>query len=192
MLDFSRVRRKEQTIAELAAGLGVSDLHRLTDAMVDRMLVLITDAQDADVTFIPQDPEAKDTFASNPDEVNIAWTLGHVIVHATASSEEAAALSTELARGVAITGRSRAETPWQSVHTLADLQKRLEESRRMRHAFLNAWPDKPDLTLTFTASYPGATPVNAVGRFINGLSHDDSHLGQIAEIMRQAVKARTK
>jgi DinB superfamily len=186
MLDFSRVRKKEQTIAELAAGLTVSDLHRLTDEMVDRMLSLIADAQDKDVTFLPQDPAANDTFTANPDEANIAWTIGHVIVHATASSEEAAALSTELARGVEIKGRSRAETPWQTVHTVAELRARLEESRRMRHSFLGAWPDQPNLTLTYTASYPGATPVNAIGRFINGLGHDDSHLGQITEIMRQA------
>jgi hypothetical protein len=192
MLDFSRVRSKDQTMAELSAGLTVADLHRLTDEMVDRMLSLIADARDEDVTFVPQDPAANDTFASNLQEVNIAWTLGHVIVHATASSEEGAALSSQLARGVPITGRSRAETPWQSVHTVAELRQRLEESRRMRHAFLNAWPDTPNLELTFTATYPGATPVNAIGRFIGGLSHDDSHLGQITEIMHQAFELRKK
>lgn len=191
MLDFNRVRNKEMTIGELAAGLTVADLHRHTDDMVDTVLDLIQEAVDADVDFQPVDPGANDTFATNPDEVNIAWTLGHVMVHSTASSEEAAALATELARGVEILGRSRYETPWQGVHTVAQLHARLAESRRMRHAFLSAWPDVPDLTLTFTYQRPGAVPVNAVGRFIYGLSHEDSHLEQIREIMRQAKVART-
>ncbi len=191
MLDFNRVRNKEISMSELAKGLSVDDLHRLTDEMIDRMLALIDEARDNDVTFTPIDPSANDTFAANKDEVNIAWTLGHVIVHATASSEEAAALSTELARGVEIKGRSRYETPWQTVSTIAHLRSRLEESRRMRHAFLNAWPAQPNLTLTYTARYPGAQPVNALGRFIGGLSHDDAHLGQIAEIIKQAIAARS-
>ena len=191
MLDFNRVRNKELTISELAAGLTVSDLHRHTDDMIDTVLGLIQDAVDADVDFQPVDPAANDTFAANPDEVSIAWTLGHVIVHATASSEEAAALATELARGVEIKGRSRYETPWQNVHTVAQLHARLHESRRMRHAFLNAWPDEPNLSLTFSYQRPGAVPVNAIGRFIFGLSHEDSHLEQIKEIMRQAKVARS-
>jgi len=32
--------------------------------------------------------------------------------------------------------------------------------------------------------------VNCVNRFIRGLSHDDSHLGQIEEIVRQAQAGR--
>lgn len=191
MLDFSRVRNKDLTISELATGLTVADLHRYTDDMINAVLGLIDDAVDADVDFQPVDPAANDTFAANQQDVNIAWTLGHVIVHATASSEEAAALAAELARGVEITGRSRYETPWQSVHTVAQLHSRLAESRRMRHAFLDAWPDEPNLSMTFTYQRPGATPVNAIGRFISGLSHEDSHLEQIREIMRQAKAART-
>ena len=190
MLDFSRVRSKELTIADLAEGLTVADLHRVTDEMVDTVSALIADAIDADVTFTPVDPTANDTFATNPEELNIAWTLGHVIVHGTASSEEGAALSTELARGIEIKGRSRAETPWETVVTIAQVHARLGESRRMRHAFLDAWPDAPNLTLTFTIPRPGAAPVNAVGRFIGGLAHEDSHLDQIKEIMRQARLAR--
>ncbi len=151
---------------------------------------MIRDAVDPDVTFVPQDPEANDRFAANPEEVHLAWTLGHVIVHVTASSEEAAALATELARGVEIKGRSRYETPWRSVHTAAEIRHRLDESRRMRHAFLNAWPEEPNLTLTFTASYQGATPVNSITRFVQGLSHDDAHLGQIRNILDQARAAR--
>ena len=190
MLDFTPVRNKALTISDLANGLTVANLHQLTDDMVDTVLALIADATDADVTFQPVDPEANDRFAATPEEVNLAWTLGHVIVHGSASSEEAAALSTELARGVEIKGRSRSETPWQTVHTVAQLRSRLAESRRIRHAFLDAWPDQPNPTLSFTASWPGATPVNATGRFIQGLMHEDSHLEQIRDIMRQARLAR--
>jgi len=191
VLDFTRVRHREITISQLVVGLTIDDLHRLTDEMIDTVLGLIENAMDADVTFEPVDPAANDTAAANPDEVKMPWTLGHVIVHMTASAEEGAALGTELARGVTVKGRSRYETPWQTMHTVQQLRRRLEESRRMRHALLNAWPDNPHLELTFTASYPGATPVNAIGRFVLGLSHDDAHLGQIQDIMRQAQAART-
>ncbi len=32
----------------------------------------------------------------------------------------------------------------------------------------------------------GSGPANAITRFVRGLSHDDSHLAQIADIVRQA------
>jgi hypothetical protein len=190
MLDFTPVRNKTATISDLAQNLTVADLHQLTDQMIDAVLALISDAMDDDVVFQPVDAEANDRFAAKPEEVNLAWTLGHVIVHGTASSEEAAVLSTELARGVEIQRRSRYEIPWQTVHTVAQLHSRLTESRRIRHAFLDAWPNEPNLALNYTASWPGATPVNAAGRFIQGLMHEDSHLEQIREIMRQARVAR--
>ncbi|MCX6045568.1 MAG: DinB family protein, partial [Chloroflexi bacterium] len=120
MLDFSRVWSKEMTMAELAASLTPSDLRKLTDEMIDAQLKLIADCVDADVTFAAEDPGANDTFASNQAETNIAWTLGHVIVHATASSEVSAALAAELARGVEYHGRSRSEVPWETVTTIAE------------------------------------------------------------------------
>jgi hypothetical protein len=186
MLDFNSVRAKKISLKELGAGLTVDDLHRLTDEMIDTMLSLIQDAEDADVVFVPCDPDAKDDYASDSAEANLPWTLGHVIVHATASSEESAAQACELARGIVYEGRSRHEVPWESVHSVALLRQRLEESRRMRHAFLNAWPDQPHLEVTHTASYPNAKPRNAILCFIAGLGHDDAHLGHIADIMRQA------
>jgi hypothetical protein len=157
--------------------------------MVDAMLSLIADATDVDVVFQPVDPAAHDSFAANEADVKLAWTLGHVIVHSTASGEEGAALATELARGIEIKGRSRYEVPWETMKTVAQLRARLEESRRIRHAYLNAWPDEPHLELAMPP-YPGAEAVNAVGRYASGLRHDDSHLGQLAEIMRQARTAR--
>lgn len=192
MLDFQSIRDKKITFNELTANLTVVDLHHLTDEMVDTMLDLITGVTDADVVFIPFDPEADDPYAEGSGETTLAWTLGHVIVHATASAEEAAAQSSELARGVIHEGRSRFEVPWETVTRAEQIHHRLEESRRMRHAYLNTWPDEPHLETTFTADYPGAKPRNAIQRFVAGLGHDDAHLGQIKEIVRQAQAARSQ
>ncbi|HVU67348.1 MAG TPA: DinB family protein [Ktedonobacteraceae bacterium] len=183
MLDFSVVKSGSQTFADLAAGLTKADLYRLTDEMIDTMQEIVADAVDADVTFVPSDPEANDTFGK-PEEANLAWTLGHVIVHATASSEEAAALALVLARGLPVEGRSRYEVYWETVTTVAQVRHRLEESRRMRKAMLDAWPDEPHLDVTY-APFPRAGEINAVARFILGLYHDTDHLGQLREIMRQ-------
>jgi hypothetical protein len=190
MLDFRPVRSKEQTMAQLVARLTPADLRALTNEMVDQQLALIAECVDADVTFEPSDPDASDSAAATEAEVNMPWTLGHLIVHTTASSEEAAAIAAELARGVPHRGgRSRSELHWTSVTTLAQCRARLEESRRMRLASLAMWPDQPDLDNSYVPR-EGADPVNAVIRFVNGLSHDDSHLGQIAEVVRQARAAR--
>ena len=192
MLDFNAVRTKKITLQELAGHLTVADLHALTDEMVDTMLDLVADARDEDVVFEPLDLLAEDPYASENGEADLAWTLGHVIVHTTASAEEGAAQACELARGVVYEGRSRYEIPWRAVTKAAQVRHRLEESRRMRHALLDAWPDEPLLETTHTADYPNAKPRNAVMRFIAGLAHDESHLEQIAEIMRQAREARAR
>jgi len=190
MLAFNRVANKEISFGDLVADLTVQDLRSLTDEMIDRMLQLIEDCTDSDVTFQPVDPQANDTFADNNAEVNLAWTLGHVIVHCTASAEESAFLAAELARGVENHGRSRYETPWETVQTISECRERLEESRTMRQASLQLWPAQPHLDLTYKP-WPTAPDINAVGRFVFGLSHDDSHLGQIADIVAQAKSART-
>lgn len=189
MLDFTPVRQKEITLGQLAAKLTTADLARLTIEMIDTMLTLIAECEDADVAFVPDDPQANDTYAVNPDEVNLPWTLGHVIVHTTASAEEAAFIAAELARGVPFHGRSRSEVAWPTVTSIAQCRQRLEESRRMRLASLNLWPDQPDLKNSYQ-NREGGQPINALTRFVQGLSHDDSHLGQIAEIVRQAKAAR--
>lgn len=189
MLDFQSVREKKLKLSDLAANLTVADLRNLTNEMVDTVQALIKDCTDADVTFQPVDPNANDTFAASDADKNIAWTLGHVIVHATASSEESAFLAAEMARGVANHGRSRYETAWETVTTIKQCRDRLEESRRMRLAMLSVWPDQPNLTLTYEP-YPGAGEQNATIRYIAGMSHEDSHVGQVAEIVRQARAAR--
>jgi DinB superfamily len=189
MLDFSPVHRGEKTSQQLAAELTTEDLANLTREMCDLQLEAIRDAVDDDVDFVPDDPEANDTFAAKPEDVGISWTLGHVVVHATASAEESAALALTLARGLAVDGRSRYEVPWEGVRTAAYIRGRIEESRRMRLAMLAAWPDQPHLD-NFYSPYAGRPPMNALGRFLSGLAHDSSHLEQLRKIMVEARSRR--
>ena len=190
MLDFDPVRQEQITLNELAADLSKQDLHDLTIEMVEAQLKLIEGCRDADVVFIPDDPDADDPFAERLEDVDLAWTLGHIIVHVTASSEEAAAVAAELARGVSYHGRSRYEVPWQSVTTIKQCVDRLVESQRIRLASLEMWPDQPHLDNEFK-SRPGAPAMNTTTRFIYGLMHDDDHLEQISKIIEQAQQANS-
>ncbi len=186
--DFSAVWSGEQSIAEMAARIGLADLRTMADEIVDEELALIEGAVDEDVVFVPDDPEADDPGAGG-EEATEGWTLGHVVVHVTAGSEEGAATALTLARGAPVEGRPRYETPWERMRTVPQVVQRLEESRRMRLAMLAAWPDEPDLATTIVLVEQFG-PLNAVGRYLLGLMHEDGHLAQIAEIMRQARLAR--
>ena len=188
-LDFTPIRNEESTFSDLVADLSVDDLRELTNGMIDTILELIADCVDEDVTFEPDDPEADDPYAADEAEKHLAWTLGHVIVHTTASAEESAAIAAELARGVEHHGRSRSEVGWRTVTTIHQCRQRLEESRRMRLASLDMWPDRPYLDNTYEP-WKGMGEINAVGRFILGPYHTDSHLEQVAKIVRQARAAR--
>ena len=189
MLDYQAFRNDEITFVALTADLGRDDLRRLTNAMIDRVLELIAPCDDADVIFTPEDPEAFDPFAAIPEDVDLAWNLGHVVAHITASSEESAAIAAELARGVAYHGRSRYEVPWEELTTIVGCRRRLEESRRMRLASLEMWPEEAHLDNAYEV-WKDEPKVNAIGRFVLGLLHADSHLGQIEEIIRQATSVR--
>lgn len=189
MIDFTPVNEHKLKLQALAQGFSVADLRGETNEMIDTMLALIDDCVDEDVTFVPADPEAYDRFTTLEAEVEMPWTLGHVIVHTTASAEESAALAAELARGVAFHGRSRYEVPWRTMRTVAQCRERLEESRRMRLASLELWPDPPHLDNVYTP-YKAAGRVGPKERFLLGLLHDSNHLGQIEEIVRQAKAAR--
>lgn len=189
MLDFTPVREKRISLGDLASGMTRANLRGLTNEMIDAQLKLIEGCIDADVIFVPQDPQADDPFAVTPEEVSLAWTLGHVIVHITASSEEAGAIAQELARGVEFHGRSRSETPWQTVTTIEQCRQRLEESRRIRLASLEMWPNQPHLEIEYQTR-PTAPRMNAISRYLYGLMHDDDHLEQLTEIISQAQHAR--
>jgi hypothetical protein len=97
-----------------SSDVSVSDLRRLTNELIDETRRLLRRCTDEDISFVPEDPYAFDPGATTDHEANMAWTLGHIIVHMTASSEEFAAVAAELARGVAYHGRSRHEVPWEA------------------------------------------------------------------------------
>ncbi len=179
-LDFAPFRTGGQTIADFSAPLTLQDLRDATNALLDEQRRLLAGIVDADVVFVPVDPEAGE---EGP------WTLGHVVVHATAGSEEAAAAAQTLARGAPLGGRLRYETPWERMQSVDQVVQRLEESRRMRLAMLAAWPDEPHLDQTVTL-IERFGPLNAVGRYVLGMMHEDGHLAQLAEIVRQACAAR--
>ena len=190
MLDFRKARDQTTSFEDLTAGLTVDDLRELTHEMIDHVVDLIRECQDEDVVFIPEDPEANDSFAASGEEVKMPWTLGHVIVHITASSEESAFLAAELARGVPHReARSRYEVHWTTIQTVSQCYQRLEESRRMRLASLDIWPDKPHLDNRYESRYGGQ--VNPVMQFVFGLSHADAHLRQIVDIVSQAKAHRS-
>jgi hypothetical protein len=188
-LNFDPVREERITLSELAENLSWQDLKELTIEMVELQKELISSCSDADVVFDPEDPLADDPFAERVEDISLPWTLGHVIVHVTASSEEAAAISAELARGVSYHGRSRYETPWQSITTIKHCNQRLNESLKMRLASLEMWPEEPHLENAYK-SRPGAPAMNATIRFIYGLMHDDDHLNQISQIIQQAQQVQ--
>jgi hypothetical protein len=73
------------------------------------------------------------------------------------------------------------------VTTIAQCRQRLEESRRMRLAALEVWPDEPYLNVE--QELRNGTRINAVGRFVYGLMHDEGHIAQMKEVIRQASVA---
>lgn len=187
-LDFRPVRAGELELIDLGRGLTPADLAAETQALMGQVRELLAEAQDPDVMFVPDDPAASDTFAADPSEEHLAWTAGHVLVHLTASGEEAAFLAAELARGVEPHGRSRSEVPWTTMTTIGACRSRLGESERMILATLAVWPDPPHLDVVFVNSRGSVR--NAPARFLGGLLHADEHLEQVAEILRQARLSR--
>jgi hypothetical protein len=191
-IDFSPLDRGEKKLAEIAASLTIADLRTATNQSIDRLHAYLDDLTDTDVTFDPSDPLADDPYAK-PGEEHIGWSLAHLVVHVTASSEETASIAAILARGIPFEGRLRYETPWETVRTLAHCQQRLNESRRIRLASLDAFPDKPFLDV-----YRGVSerflkrfgPMNAIASFLFGLHHEVGHYPQFAEVRSQALAAR--
>jgi len=113
----------------------------------------------------------------------------------TATSEESAAIASILARGVPYgkEPRLRYETDWRQITTHAQALQRLEESRRMRLAYLSAFPDQPFLE-NFREMSERAKDLwgdlNAQGQFLLGLYHEWQHYDQFRDVLRQAQAAR--
>lgn len=186
-LDFQLVRNKKTSLQDLVKGLTKDDLWRELNDMYDEVEGLIAGCTDKHVIFQPLDAKAEDPYAIQGEET-ISWTLGHVIVHLTASMEESAALAAELARGVTFHGRSRWEFPWREATAIEFCRERLLESRRMCLGSLEMWPNPPHVENTYVP-VAGARPHTCISRFASGLKHASDHLSQIADIVRQAQNA---
>ncbi len=189
MIDYERLHNDSQDLIKIVEDMNIEDLRNELNSMIDTFEGMISGCVDADAVFEPQDPAAYDPDAADPEEVHMAWTLAHVIVHLTASTEEKAFLAAEMARGVRLHGRSRFEVPWQTVMTIGQCRQRLAECRRMCLASLDMWPDDPCLR-NKKMPWPGYPRVDARGYFILGLSHAADHLEQVREIVHQAKAAR--
>ena len=194
MIDFTPMQSGEQTYIDYARQeqIDAPALERLSDESINYLLDLLAELEDEDIVFEPEDPDANDPYAVTGEEA-IGWSLGHLIAHVTASTEEGAAFSSLLARGIPATERPRYETPWRDMRSVAQARQRLEESRRMRNAYLQTWPQEPFLDVhrvvseRFTARFG---EMNAAAAFLFGLSHEVGHYAQIEEVKRQALAAR--
>jgi hypothetical protein len=183
---------RNQRPFDIAQKLTLNDLREATNQSIDAILALIADLDDVDVTFNPYDPEAHDPFAV-PGEEHIGWSIAHLVTHVTASSEEGAAFSSLLARGIPAKERPRYETPWREITTKAQCVQRLQESRRIRLAYLDTWPDVPHLNVyrEFSERFVEKFgPLNAPASFIFGLRHELGHMEQMRAVKQQALEAK--
>lgn len=195
-LDFSAIRNGDVKLSDFAQHVTVADLRDMTNESINTILAIIADLDDADITFDPIDPLADDPYAK-PGEEKIGWSIAHLVVHVTASSEEWATYGSILARGIPYPRepRLRYETEWRSITTKAQCLQRLEESRRMRLAYLDAFPDDPSLETyhemseNFVNKYGQC---NAIVAVLLGLMHEEGHFAQFRDVHDQAVAARTR
>jgi hypothetical protein len=193
LIDFSPVADNEVILYDFSQRFSVDDLRRATHASIDTILAIIGDADDAQVAFLPSDPNADDPLAP-PEERYLGWSLAHLVAHVTASSEEAATYSAILARGIVYPRepRLRIETDWHILKTRAQVLQRLEESRRMRLACLDMWPDQPRLDVFRAVSeryIERNGQSNAKAAFLYGLKHEWGHLDQMRDVAQQACEA---
>jgi len=189
MIDFTPIINKKINWTRFATQYTKDDLVCQVEWLTDTILEMLADATDADVVFEPEDPDAHDPYAENPDEVQMGWTLGHIIVHITASNEESAFLAAELARGVEIPyRRSRYEVHWETITTIEQVRQRLLESQRMLCTSLEMWPDEPHLDNYYKTDR--GLKITPLVRFLLGQNHAVSHLGQIENVLRQSKAAR--
>ncbi len=195
--DLSSVDHGELTLLAWTQreGVTVDHLRQWTNESLDEIIAILADADDADLVFVPVDPNANDTFAASDAEKDIPWNLAHLVVHATASSEEGAAIGSILARGVPFPAdlRLRYETAWETVTTRAQVEQRLAESRRIRLGYLDAFPDAPNTELLRALSprfVERFGEMNSITAFLFALKHELGHHEQFRDTMRQAVAAR--
>lgn len=187
-IDYSPVRSGETKMLEFSRRFTPVDLRAETSALYNAVHDIIKDMTDAQITHIPYDPHANDTHAVAGEE-NIGWSLAHLVLHVTASAEEGAAFGSLLARGIPAGGRLRYEPDWKTYTTKAQVIERLEESRRIVLAYLDAWPNQPHLDVLRDLSpryIEKVGQMNATATHLSSLMHMDEHLDQFREAARQA------
>jgi len=191
--DFTAVENHEMTMLQFSENFTVEDLRTATNESIDTLLKIVRALDDEQAAFLPYDPEADDPYAK-PGEEKIGWSVAHLVVHVTATSEEWATYSSFLARGISYPAepRLRFETEWKTVTTVAQCVQRLEESRRIRLGYLDAWPDVPNLETKRELSprfIERFGQFNAAACFLHGLKHELGHYAQFREVARQAKVA---
>ena len=193
MIDFTPLQTDASLKMEAyAKQFSKADIRAALSESVDTLHSLLEGLSDADVVFEPYDPQANDPFAP-PDQQNIGWNIAHVVLHATASTEEYAAVGSVLGRGIAFEGRLRYEPDWKTYTTVAQLRERLEESRKIRLAYFDALPQHPHEGVYRVISERyieifGQTDWRAA--YLLGLMHEVGHYEQIREAARQAKQAQ--
>jgi hypothetical protein len=192
-IDFTPLQEDITRIDDFSRRFSVDDLKSATNIQLDTILEIIDGLEDQHLVFEPDDPEADDPFAREGEQF-IGWSLAHLVLHVTASSEEGAAFGSLLARGIP-TGahgyRPRYEPDWRDVETREQVLQRIGESRRMRLAYLDTWPDQPhlDVCRIFPEGSPLHNKLNAVGSVLFGLKHEVGHFAQMRKVRRQALDA---
>jgi len=181
--DRDRLFSGEIFMEDAIRGVTPAEVKALLTELFDVFDTAVADIDDADVSFVPRDPEATDS------DNQQGWPLSHIVCHVTAGLEESAATASTLARGADAEGRPRFEVEWQTIHSVQTLQHRLAESRRMTLAFLDTWPDTPHLDKTQTL-IPVVGPLNPIGVLVLGSLHAAGHIEQIEATARQARAAR--
>ncbi|CAN5453462.1 DinB family protein [soil metagenome] len=183
LIDFTLIDNNEIKMLEFSEKFAVADLEVATKESIEIIHDLIKDLNDEQVVFI-----AKDAAAGDED----GWNIAHLVMHATATAEEAAAVSSVLARGILypFEPRLRYETDWQTVTTAEQCLQRVKESARIRLGYLSAWPDTPQLNIYRGLPEPMIErfgQLNATASYLLGLWHEQRHFDQLREIVRQAT-----
>ena len=129
MINYTAVFNGQRRIGDLASDVTLDDLQIATNTQIAEMANWVRDSSDAQVVFVASDSTA---------EGGVGWNVAHLIAHVTASSEEGAAVSSILARGIdyPFEPRLRVEVDWTTLTTTAACLQRLEESRRIRQGYL--------------------------------------------------------
>jgi hypothetical protein len=192
LIDFTPLFNKTMSALEFSRQFTLDDLRVATNTYLDIVRDLVQDFDDSQLTYDPKDDNARDDYASTPEEVYMGWSLAHLVLHVTASLEEGATISSLLARGIPIEGRFRYEPNWQAVTSRSQILNRIEESRRMCLAYLDTWPVEPHLDVY--RKYPPTSryanvQINAPAAYLNSMSHLAGHLDQFREVARQVRDA---